>query len=439
MLAAALLIAVVIFPGCTTGRTGRATYAPAQSPAPSIKLPQLNTNRVDPTLVRSEAAGVQNRFQKLFIDAREAYFDHGTDSAVAGLRALLESHTSSTPFPKWFIQALIVQCHEEAGEWQKAAASSREFGLDLRDPERVGLAEALARHPDRILEFAPETTTNNFDLAGGQLIFVRVEINGQPGRFLLDTGFSRSLITPEFAQRAAVPGVKAKVNLIDSNQKDRAATMGVAANLQFCGVTALHVPVVISSVGMLRQIDRRVDGVIGWDLLQEMDLTLDFVARRMAVREPVDPAPPGPHNLVGRKTPVLTVLSAEGKPLDLFLDTGFMSKPVGVHFFRNAGLLDTRIKTGDFRRTWRPSLSSGMHSISVRWPKWRRDFAFSMDAVQITVPVARMTSRISVLEGFHTCDGIIGNGPFLGGVLKINGRQRRSSFTTDQIQPTVNP
>lgn len=126
---------------------------------------------------------------------------------------------------------------------------------------------------------------------------------------------------------------------------------------------------------------------------------------------------------------MLKVHSAEGRELDLFLDTGFASRPAGVSLARNAGLLFTKVDGGKVRARWRPSLSMGMNSFRMHWPGRIRPFAFWMDGWRFELPHATVSKRVDVREGFQTCDGMVGNAPFLKGRLRLCGVRRLAAYT----------
>ncbi len=67
-----------------------------------------------------------------------------------------------------------------------------------------------------------------------------------------------------------------------------------------------------------------VDGVIGFDLIRAMDITIDDRTGQVIIRKPVrlDSMPRWSRNLVWFGVPIVSALSDEGVPIHLALDTG---------------------------------------------------------------------------------------------------------------------
>ncbi len=114
---------------------------------------------------------------------------------------------------------------------------------------------------------------------------VNVTVNGQRGRFLLDTGSSVVVIGPALASAAGLmpaPGHEA-IELQTLGGRTRGPS-AVAATLQVGEAVLTDVPVVLHDPGP------GVDGILGNTFLSHYQLTLDSDARKLVLRS-VSPTP----------------------------------------------------------------------------------------------------------------------------------------------------
>lgn len=405
---------------------------PSAIPAPNVSLPPLNKKRIEQALVPGEAGLLETEAERRFAAAREAFWNRSTDEAVSILRDLIragspKSDTNHAAF-------LIAEVYQEDGRWKEAADQWAAINSKGRFQYRLDFARFMAGLPPRTIAFQSNVAPTQIELKLGQLVKARARINGVEATVFVDTGFSMTFVSDKFARRAGVVVHSQKIGFNDANNRGGQVSIALVRDLEFGALRAENVPVISGSLGYLDNIAGEVDAVIGWDLLQHADVTWDFPALRMEVSQPsgtrmVDP------KLSGRKAPLLQVASMDGRPLDLFLDTGFASKPPSLSLVANAGLLFTKIDERHASRTLRPTISVGMRSFRVKWPRRIRPFKFWFDGNSFTVPTATVSRRIDVREGVQTCDGMIGNGPFLSGRLRVCGVRRLAEFTPGPAMP----
>lgn len=417
--------------GCLTPR-GMEGGAPevkvtvGPKPEAILPLPAVDTNRVEIALVPAAQSSLIADADRRFAAAREAFWNRDTVAAEALLRGLLPDAKSDS-FAR-LLQRLIADCQAEDGKWGEAVARWEEFKLTDHDPDYYRHALFMAGLPERAFAFATNALPVSFDLRLGQLVVTTVRINGHEAMALIDTGFSMSFVTEEFSERCGLKTFAQTIPLTDANGNDRAVKLGLVEQLEVGGLRATQIPVVCGPNRQLAKLLGEVEVVVGWDVLQHADVIWDFSARQMSVAAPDGPIESEP-SLAGRKAPLLKVYSAEGRELDLFLDTGFASRPAGVSLAKNAGLLFTKVVGDSVRLRWRPTMSMGMNSFRVRWPSRIQPFQFWMDDCVFELPQATVTKRVDVREGLQTCDGTVGNAPFLKGRLRLCGVRRLATYT----------
>lgn len=399
--------------------------------AEPAKLRSLPADRGDLHLVPSEASRVTHPVAQRFIEGREAYWNRNTQAAVSAFESVLEGDWPElSPNQR---KMLLLQALEESGNWDEAATWYPRLGLQESHSARLKYARTMAAFPARSLEFTADAPPIPFTLQRDQLVIIEARMEGRPVRLMVDTGFSLTFVTADFAREAGVTITDEIIRMSDSNDSDsngRLARLGV---LEVGGLTVRNLPVVSSPPRLLRKLAGPIDGVLGWDVLRDLVVTWDFPARRMQLRKPdttgmesaSDVMEP---NLSGRQMPVISATSDSGQPLDLFLDTGFASRTFGIELNRNADILASKVDLSQFHLAWSPGITFGMHSFRVRWPRRARPFHFHFSGHIFEVPQATLTREIRIHERLATVDGVVGNAPFLSGRLTLDGPGRRARF-----------
>lgn len=420
----------LLLTGCQVPE-GKVRVSPSPAPAPLVSLPTLNTARVEPRLVPAERPALSTESERRFAAAREAFWNRETEAAVDLLRGLSQEAPSKSDARH--LQRLMVDCYQEDGRWEEARKLLVDSSQTAGQRKQKVFAEFMAGLPARSLVFGTNASPVTFELRRGQWVVARVRINGLEAIALIDTGFSMSLVTENFARRAGIELFAQTIELSDANDSGRQVRVALVQELELGGLLARKVPVVCSPAGFLDNFLGEVDAVIGWDLLQQADATWNFPEKVMAVSAPSGPRVEDPM-LSGRRAPLLTVRSAQGRALELFLDTGYASMRPEVSLSDNAGLLFTKLDRGLVKFRWRPSFEVGMNSFRIRWPRSIRPFSFWFDGHSFEMPRAAVHRLVDVREGWQTCDGIVGNAPFLSGTLRLCGVRRLATFTPGRVE-----
>jgi len=66
----------------------------------------------------------------------------------------------------------------------------------------------------------------------------------------------------------------------------------------------------------------KIDGIIGFDIIRQLDLELDYVDGILRLRDPATSHPDAKRNLFWVGLPVILITSSDGTPLHFGLDTG---------------------------------------------------------------------------------------------------------------------
>jgi predicted aspartyl protease len=120
----------------------------------------------------------------------------------------------------------------------------------------------------------------NFTLRRGHLIVIPVTLNGLgPYDFLLDTGASTTLVTPEFARQLRLRPIDRieLVTVAGSQILVRSQLERVSVGQQ----TATGVEVLINELREVRAVESKLCGVLGQNFLAQFNYLIDYRAQRL--------------------------------------------------------------------------------------------------------------------------------------------------------------
>ena len=194
--------------------------------------------------------------------------------------------------------------------------------------ERWGRALSNVPVPVIYVPEAPVTLPLRRSAFGTPVVTVR--INGQEHEFWLDTGASMTLLSDEVAVSSGVKlaardtlalgvvagHIPARAVFIDSLSIGPVVARGLGAALVNKGALRLDHQIVNGSRRTLQ-----IDGVIGTDLLRQLDLVIDAGANTITIRRPRR-NPRSVRNLFWVGYPVVRLVTKDGKPALFGLDTG---------------------------------------------------------------------------------------------------------------------
>lgn len=245
---------------------------------------------------------------------------------------------------------------------------------------------------------------------------VRVRINGKQYDFWLDTGSSITVLNSDVAAEVGaslLSGDELSVRTFGGSAPVKAAFV---RRMEIGPVLLENTPAVIIDAAhmALRPMAEsatasrmRIDGIIGWDTIRQLDLTLDYSSGLILIRRPQRQAF-SPHNLTWMGKPFVEVRSKRGETLHFTLDTGAQGS------FLNALALD---KTGAVP-TPSDGVVFGIAGTGKRADKVIRSLplefggkAVRLDGVMVYGPT---------YSGMINCDGILGSDIARYGTIRID-------------------
>ena len=158
-------------------------------------------------------------------------------------------------------------------------------------------------------------------------IYVPVTINGKVFEFLFDTGAQLSTIGSDIATEA---GIK----ILNNHPRALVGSMGHKSDVQTASVdhlslanyTTENYPCFVTDAGNLKfkfwfLTFMSFEGIIGWDIIKNLDVEIDFVKEKMIVRKPIK-RNITERNMFWLNNPIVKLKSTSGIDLLFFLDLG---------------------------------------------------------------------------------------------------------------------
>ncbi|XZG69380.1 retropepsin-like aspartic protease [Chitinibacteraceae bacterium HSL-7] len=253
---------------------------------------------------------------------------------------------------------------------------------------------------------------------------IRIELGGQAYYFVLDTGASQSLITDRVASALQLPPASASSVEIDTaTDRTVSAALVRLPDLQIGPALASHqLAVVVHAEALeprfLGMRWYRLDGILGWPILRELDLTLDFASQTLEISAPATSAEPG--NLVWLFDDPMVITDQDAEPRLWFLDTGAMTSQLTPDYLNAEQYQATR---------WSKKRFNGLGG------KGQHEETGEFGPVRIAFPsFTRHFKRLAVRAGHQDCtlsrcDGRLGTDIANKGRMRIHYRAGRFDVT----------
>lgn len=196
------------------------------------------------------------------------------------------------------------------------------------DQDAIHLASAYANLPRAMQMTLPESSLElPLALNGEQKPQIEVQVNGRTYRFWIDTGAAVNVLSSKVAQACQVELVDGPAVEIGTSTRHKVTgQLASVEQFQMGTLNLAQVPFMVMdhkalSLRLLGISIFKIDGIIGWPILKDMDLEINIPEAKLLVRRPKD-RPDVATNLFWYWQPVLQVKSTTGCLLNLKLDTG---------------------------------------------------------------------------------------------------------------------
>jgi hypothetical protein len=244
---------------------------------------------------------------------------------------------------------------------------------------------------------------------------IEVKINGQICHLIVDTGAQRTLLSRQFVRKLKHEKLT-DVTLSNYDGRQVAGSLLIVDSLTLPNLTIKHLPVFEAQMPLPFI---GIDGLLGWDVLRQFAITINYSDRRFTVHRPIHRTN-STVNLLGGSVPMLLAHSMSNNQLNIQFDTGASTKfsvapvglaKIGTHHTKRQ--LNFSSAVGQFMRISRRKV---LKNVSVRFDEKAYNFK--------TVAIFPNDEAL----GQILRDGLIGSGAFRRGVLMFDAINHFYSF-----------
>jgi len=220
-------------------------------------------------------------------------------------------------------------------KWGPLAALKNEPSkskVDSEDKASIELwAEAFKNVPAKTFTFRSSSTRLSMSVSAVGTPLVPVRIRGKVYNFWLDTGSSLTMLASDVANDLNITPLEPDTLEIVTSTGRVKASPALIPQLEIGQLIVQNAPAMIVEESMMRMTEPRpieqsthvkIDGIIGFDIIRQMDLEVDYGENSLRLRDPAISKPDPDRNMFWVGLPVIRLMSMDGVPLHFGLDTG---------------------------------------------------------------------------------------------------------------------
>lgn len=278
-------------------------------------------------------ASARNEAERNFAESLNSLMVGDIAKAELGFDALRRSATDSVIRSGSRVMHIATLQYQEKwvelAEIARDTASARTTNPDKAAIERWALA--FRNLPPRTAEFRGRVESVPMSVSSVGTPLVPVQIGSREYHFWLDTGSSMTMLASDVAKSLGVaPLVGDTLEIVTSTGRI-VAQPALIPELRIGQLTVRNVPGMIVDETMMRMREPghlaqgphlKIDGIIGFDIIRQLDVEVDYVEAILRLRDPSRSSKPRERNMFWVGLPVVQLRSVGGVPLHFALDTG---------------------------------------------------------------------------------------------------------------------
>jgi len=219
-------------------------------------------------------------------------------------------------------------------KWEALAALKKEQASRpaLHDRASIELwADAFSNVPAKKSTFRSAQSRAVMSMSDVGTPLVPVRIAGKEYHFWLDTGSSLTMLASDVARDLNIqPLVQDTLEIVTSTGRVKAQPI-LIPELQIGPLLVENAPSMIVDETMMQMREPesmllakqvKIDGIIGFDIIRELDVEFDYGESTIKMRNPATSRPEDDRNMFWVGLPVIQMSSEDGIPLHFGLDTG---------------------------------------------------------------------------------------------------------------------
>jgi predicted aspartyl protease len=236
--------------------------------------------------------------------------------------------------------------------------------LQVAPADRANISElelwgkAFAGLDPQVIQFPRDPVALRLGISALGTPTVRVRINGKYYQFWLDTGSSISVLSSSVAAEVGAPTLSSEKLRVGTFAGIAAVTPALLRRMEIGPIVISNSPTMVMDASLMRVrasaegvpwSGLAIDGIIGWDIIRRIDMTMDFENATLILRRPekLGTIGTGAQNLIWLGKPFVRVRTTRGETVHFTLDTGAQSTFVDTELVRRLGVptsnTDTRV------------------------------------------------------------------------------------------------
>ncbi|MFL5481637.1 MAG: retroviral-like aspartic protease family protein [Gemmatimonadaceae bacterium] len=219
-------------------------------------------------------------------------------------------------------------------KWEALASLKKEQAQKPGPHDRASIelwADAFSNVPPKKSTFRSAQSRVGMSMSGVGTPLVPVRIAGREYHFWLDTGSSLTMLASDVARDLNIqPLVSDTLEIVTSTGRVKAQPV-LIPELQIGPLVVENAPSMIVDETMMQMREPesmllakqvKIDGIIGFDIIRQLDIEFDYGESTIKLRNPATSRPEDDRNLFWVGLPVIRMSSEDGIPLHFGLDTG---------------------------------------------------------------------------------------------------------------------
>ena len=220
-------------------------------------------------------------------------------------------------------------------KWDVLAALKNEPSpskVDSSDKASIELwAQAFKNVPAKTFTYRSSFSRLSMSVSAVGTPLVPVRIRNKVYNFWLDTGSSLTMLASDVANDLNITPLEPDTLEIVTSTGRVKASPALISQLEIGQLVVRNAPAMIVEESMMRMTEPRqieastrvkIDGIIGFDIIRQMDIEVDYGENSMRLRNPAMSKPDPERNMFWVGLPVIRLMSTDGVPLHFGLDTG---------------------------------------------------------------------------------------------------------------------
>jgi predicted aspartyl protease len=333
----ALLGALLAMPACAPPRPLVITALPTveaappdkrHAPKPAVRFYRTYWDALADVNIQSAWIVAESSEQRTLADAIDDFLGGRSNAADSTVATLLGANDPQVQKAARITYGALLTSQ---GAWRQLASYADSATREARDAAGVETWAPAFKNVATNITFADTAFSLPLTHSVTGVAIIPVTVNGVKRHFWLDTGTSITILSSSVADAASVTGIGNDTLQLVSSVGRVSTRAAIIKSLKLGGVSVTDAPaMIVSDIALqIREVNTGmppfpVDGVIGFDVIRALDLTINDIDDVVVIRKPTVRAADDSHprNLSWFGVPIVTLLSESGTPIHMLLDTG---------------------------------------------------------------------------------------------------------------------